>query len=57
MTLGVYVCLFGAVVARLLVGISPVMSQLSGILWLAAFGGFMITYRPLLLRPKPERGA
>ena len=56
-TVAVYLCLFGAVFARLLVGSTPIMSQISGILWLAAFGGFMITYGPLLLRPRPERGA
>ncbi|WP_299784823.1 NnrS family protein [uncultured Marivita sp.] len=55
MTVAVYLCLFGAVLTRLLVGISPVLTQLSGLLWLAAFGGFVIAYGPLLLRPKPER--
>ncbi|WP_294623188.1 NnrS family protein [uncultured Roseovarius sp.] len=54
-TVGIYLCLFGSVVARVWASVSPHLMHLSGALWLAAFAGFVIAYGPSLLRPKPER--
>ncbi|WP_306152410.1 NnrS family protein [Roseovarius sp. MMSF_3281] len=54
-TVGLYLCLFGSVVARVWASGYPGLMHLSGALWFAAFAGFVIAYAPLLLRPKPER--
>ncbi|MBK5932612.1 uncharacterized protein involved in response to NO [Rhodovulum imhoffii] len=54
-TLMIYLCLFGSVLARLCATALPELSHISGILWVAAFGGFVLTYGSLLLRPKPEK--
>lgn len=54
-TVAIYLCLFTAVLARLAVPLAPDMSHVSGVFWLAAFGGFAMAYGPALLRPKPER--
>jgi len=53
-TLGIYLCLFGSVLARVWASGYPSLMHLSGALWLAAFAGFVIAYAPSLLRPKPE---
>ena len=53
-TLAIYICLMAAVLARLLAGFLPAVSgalyMISGLCWIAAFGGFAILYGPLLLR-------
>lgn len=53
-TVVIYLCLFGAVAARFAAGTIPDLNHVAGILWLAAFGGFVLIYGPLLLRPRPE---
>lgn len=52
-TRAVYLCVFGAALARLLTPFWTGMTHLSGLLWLLAFAGFVLAYGPLLLRPKP----
>lgn len=55
-TLAIYLCLVGAVLARLVAGLAPesasVLYTVSGLFWIAAFGSFAILYGPLLLRPR-----
>ncbi|MBY8978007.1 NnrS family protein [Rhodobacteraceae bacterium NNCM2] len=57
-TLGIYLCLVGAVLARLLASVtsdaSPTLLTISGIFWIAAFGGFAALYGPMLLGPRSE---
>jgi uncharacterized protein involved in response to NO len=53
-TVGIYICLFGAVIARLFTSVWFEMSYIAGALWLAAFSGFAVAYGPALLRRKPE---
>ncbi|MEM9579267.1 MAG: NnrS family protein [Pseudomonadota bacterium] len=53
-TVMIYLCIFGAAIARAL---SPVLADLNsaaGILWLGAFAGFAVAYGPLLWRPRPK---
>lgn len=54
-TLTIYLVLFAAVAARVFSGylLLPMLIHLSGLLWLAAFGGFALVYGPYLLRCKP----
>ncbi len=58
-TVGLYLALVAAVMARLGAGVFPEQAAwlhgLSGLFWLAAFAGFAALYGPLLLRPKPKR--
>ncbi len=54
MTVAIYLSLFGSVVARLVVPVWWDMTYVSGVLWLVAFSGFVLTYGPLLMRAKPE---
>ncbi len=54
-TVGLYLCLFGSVVLRLLAGSLPALLTLSGLLWIATFAGFTMTYGPLLMRPKQRK--
>lgn len=54
-TVAIYLCIFGAVLARVLSSAHIALSHLSGVLWLAAFAGFLAAYGPSLLRPKPEK--
>ena len=54
-TVAIYLCLFGAALARLWTSVWLEMSYVSGILWLAAFAGFALAYGPALLRQKPEK--
>ncbi len=54
-TVVIYLCLFGAVLARALSSAHIALSHLSGVLWIVGFAGFVAFYGPLLLRPKPER--
>ncbi len=49
-TVAIYAALFGAVIARAGAGSVPGLTELSGLLWLAAFGGFVLVYGPLLWR-------
>lgn len=53
-----YLCLIGAVAARVLAGVWLAVAQpllvLAGLLWIAAFGGFALLYGPALLRPREE---
>ena len=49
-TLAIYLSLFGAVAARLGAELLPMLTHVSGLLWLFAFGGFALVYGPLLLR-------
>lgn len=51
-TVAIYLCLFAAVAARLAAAAAPGLSHVAGLLWLAAFGGFVLAYGPSLLRPK-----
>jgi len=54
-TLAIYLCLFGAVLARFGTSIHLGLMHVSSALWLAAFAGFVIVYGPSLLRRKAER--
>jgi uncharacterized protein involved in response to NO len=54
-TVVIYLCLFGSVFARLCMSVWLEMSYVSGALWLVAFGGFVGTYGPALLRQTPEK--
>jgi uncharacterized protein involved in response to NO len=56
-TVAIYLCLFGAALARLWTSVWLEMSYVSGILWLMAFAGFVVAYGPALLRQKPEKTA
>lgn len=56
-TVAIYLCLFGAALARLWTSVWLEMSYVSGTLWLLAFAGFALTYGPALLRQKPEKAA
>ena len=49
-TRAIYLSLFGAVAARLGAELLPMLTHVSGLLWLFAFGGFALVYGPLLLR-------
>lgn len=55
-TVMIYLCLFGSVLARLGTPMIYELSYLSGLLWLAAFGGVVVFYGPSLMRSKPEKG-
>ncbi|MCA8884383.1 MAG: NnrS family protein [Rhodobacteraceae bacterium] len=52
----IYLGLIGAVLARLIAGLAPgaagALYAISGLCWIAAFGGFAILYGPLLVRPR-----
>ncbi|MFK7940637.1 MAG: NnrS family protein [Roseovarius sp.] len=50
----IYISLFASVLARLLTPLWYEMSYLSGVLWLAAFGGFVMAYGPALVSPDPN---
>lgn len=58
-TLSIYLALIGSVLARfgaaIWDGSAMTLYTLSGILWIAAFLGFAISYGPALLKPKPPR--
>lgn len=54
-TVLIYLCLFGAAFARLLSSIWLEMIHVSGVLWLAAFAGFVWSYGPALMRAKPGK--
>lgn len=55
-TLTIYLCLIGAVLARLIAGFSPGFAGplyiTSGLCWIFAFGGFGILYGPMLLQSR-----
>jgi uncharacterized protein involved in response to NO len=55
-TLAIYLCLIGAVLARLIAGFSPGFAGplylTSGLCWIFAFGGFGIMYGPMLLQSR-----
>lgn len=53
-TTALYLCIFGAALARLFSSAVPVMSHIAGLLWLLAFAGFALAYGPALMRPKPQ---
>ena len=52
-TVAIYVCLFASVAARWVSVAMPQFTTISGLLWMAAFGGFALAYGPALLRAKP----
>lgn len=52
-TVAIYLCLFASVATRWTSGVMPQFTTLSGVLWVAAFGGFVFAYGPALLRAKP----
>lgn len=56
-TLAIYLALVASVSVRLAAGVFPEIAMtlysLSALLWIGAFGGFVIAYGGLLLRPKP----
>ena len=54
-TVAVYFCLFASVAARWLSTSMPQFTTISGLLWIAAFGGFALAYGPALLRMKPGK--
>lgn len=56
-TVAIYLAHIGAVLARLLIPALPWMTQVSGLLWFAAFAGFVLVYGPLLIRPRSGQGA
>jgi uncharacterized protein involved in response to NO len=60
-TMVVYVALILSVLVRLAAGMLPaqagVLHAVSGLLWIAAFGGFAALYGPLLMRAAPPKGA
>ncbi|WP_347309718.1 NnrS family protein [Defluviimonas sp. SAOS-178_SWC] len=55
-TLGLYLMLLTAILARLAAGLWPdqatVLHTLSALGWIAAFGGFALIYGPAILRPR-----
>ena len=53
MTMLIYGTLFGSVLARFLSGSG---AELSGLLWIASYCGFVCCYGPYLLRSKPAGG-
>jgi uncharacterized protein involved in response to NO len=53
--LGVILATVLRVGAGLAPGLEPSLYTASGLFWLAAFGGFLVLYGPLLLRAKPAR--
>jgi len=54
-TTALYLCVFVAMIARLVAGVWPMQADLlyalSGLAWIAGFGGFVLLYGPLFLRP------
>lgn len=56
LTIAIYLSLIGAVVLRILAGILPdealTLHAASGVLWIGAFGGFVLVFGPMLLRAK-----
>ncbi|SMY06372.1 NnrS family protein [Flavimaricola marinus] len=54
-TVAIYLCLFAAVGARWLSGRYPDLVTLSGVLWFAAFAGFVLVYGSSLARPKTTK--
>ncbi len=52
-TVAIYLCLFGSVASRWLAVWLPEFTTVSGLFWIAAFGGFVAVYGPALLRAKP----
>ncbi|MHA3915890.1 NnrS family protein [Halovulum sp. GXIMD14793] len=53
-TIAFFVCVFVAALMRFLTPLHLGLSTLSGVFWLLAFGGFVLVYGPMLLRPKAE---
>jgi uncharacterized protein involved in response to NO len=57
-TVAIYLLLVLSVGARFLVGplpgLAPALHTLSGVAWIAAFGGFSVLYGRHLLRARPE---
>ncbi len=55
----IYLMMILAVLARVLAGpmpaLAPALHAVSGLAWIAAFGGFSTLYGRLLLRARPER--
>lgn len=51
-TVVIYACLFASVAARWMSVAMPQFTTISGLLWMAAFGGFVVAYGPALLRLK-----
>ncbi|WP_299723434.1 NnrS family protein [uncultured Tateyamaria sp.] len=51
-TVAIFLCVIGATLARLFTSVWPEASHFAGILWLAAFAGFLLAYGPALCRPK-----
>ncbi len=54
-TILIYLSVFGSVGLRYLAPSEPALITVSGILWIAAFGGFVLAYGPSLCRPKEAR--
>ncbi len=54
-TVAIFVCVFAAALMRFLTPLHLGLSTLSGVFWLMAFGGFVLVYGPMLLRPKACR--
>jgi len=57
-TTAIYLALIASVVARLAYGVwpeTPGLLHLAAGLWITAFGGFAITYWPILVCPRIKR--
>ncbi|SFR32893.1 uncharacterized protein involved in response to NO [Yoonia tamlensis] len=54
-TVVIYLCVLASTGARWLSGLFPDLIIATGILWIAAFAGFVLTYGASLLRPKAAK--
>lgn len=54
-TVAIYLALFASVCARFAAGWMPGLITVSGLLWIAAFGGFALVYGASLLQAKPGK--
>lgn len=54
-TVAIFLCIFAAALMRFLTPLFWGLSTPSGVFWLLAFGGFVLVYGPMLLRPKAEQ--
>jgi uncharacterized protein involved in response to NO len=59
LTAAAYLCLFGAALARPAADLlgAPVLLDVAGGLWIAAFGLFLVEYGPMLLRDRKPRAS
>jgi len=55
-TVAIFLCVFAAALMRFLTPLHLSLSTLSGVFWLLAFGGFVLVFGPMLLRPHAGQG-